>query len=76
MVNHTWKFPKANFTGNPADKALYNFEPKLDNEIIASARNLKNTEELLNHTYGAEAVAATADSTPAATVATDAAVVA
>ena len=40
LTNHTWVFPKANFTGNPADKAHYNFDPKLDDDIKVSAKNL------------------------------------
>ena len=41
---------------NKAKDTLYDYNPKLDSDVIVSSKNLVNAEELLGKKYGVDAV--------------------
>jgi len=41
---------------NKAKDTLYDYNPKLDADVIVSSKNLVNAEELLGKKYGVDAV--------------------
>ena len=51
IVKHHWEGIDKEKYANPARKVLYNFDPKLDGDMIDAKKNLKDTEKRLDHTY-------------------------
>ena len=51
IVKHHWVGIDKDKYANPAKKVDYNFDPKLDGDIIDSQKNLVDTEKRLEHTY-------------------------
>merc|ERR1712226_618979 len=51
IVKHHWVGIDKDKYANPAKKVDYNFAPKLDGDIVASQKNLADTEKRLDHTY-------------------------
>ena len=51
IVGHHWVGIDKDKYANPAKKVLYNFDAKLDGDMIDSLKNLKDTEKKLDHTY-------------------------
>ena len=50
-LKHHWDFWLEKPPINPAAKTIYDGSPKLDEEIIDSRSNLKDTEKLLSHKF-------------------------
>jgi len=50
---HHWDFILEKPPLNPAKKTLYDYSPKLDNDIVDSQNNLEGAEDRLNHDYAA-----------------------
>ena len=51
IVKHHWVGIDKEKWANPAKKVLYNFDPKLDADMIDSQKNLDATEAKLEHVY-------------------------
>merc|ERR1711934_551794 len=51
IVKHHWVGIDKKKYANPARKVDYNFDPKLDGDIVDSQKNLADTEKRLEHTY-------------------------
>ena len=51
IVGHHWDFKLLKPPLNPAVKTIYDGSPKLDEDIIDSRKNLKDTEAKLSHKF-------------------------
>jgi len=51
VTGHHWAGIDKDKYSNPAKKVDYNFDPRLDGDIVDSHANLAATEKRLEHTY-------------------------